>query len=675
MKFPKSSKPAFANKEGVLKETKRKNQDSIYEHVKSMTHINIIANLKKESVSKKRRLTHFSISQNSKDNYLLVTSKMLRSVYTINKLTLPFDDHEKLVYLQKLNGVELGYHHYERTGCVSMTLHLSKCFHEILIDYLIENKNPISLIVDDTTDKGNNHFKIVYFQTIEDTNPVIYFYKLIETKSEKGISSFEAIRDAFMSERRSEFHEYMQNNLVGFASDGAPANVGKNTGTIKYIRDWAKSPIFAIHCLAHRLELAVEHAFNSMTNIESMNKISEYLDRTIRKIHSFYNKGFKRKNSLKTTCQTLKVKFVSLSDIIPIRWVASDFHAMNSIHRMWIALVKDFEVIENDRTFQTKTKVKARMLKYKIIGKNFLVMFYFILDIMNELSFISQNMQKRQGLVINIQNFKNNIDNILFHLKSKNGKYLEFFLNEAICNGEPCHTIENYTISDEVIFNKTVLVEDESEIPDISIYRTALIDALLSQFNSYFPDGHLDSFSVFDPKNIPDPNNYVGIRTYGLSKIKELNQYFKVCENEKILKEWQSVLANILAHPNFCVIKSSLTTASAFWSQTLKWAEWEPCIKRLLHIVLSLPISSAEAERGFSTLKYIRDDHRNRLTPKNMDAIMRLKINGPDDLANFPAEKYAKKWIDGGHLPTDKNIQIRTKKNIDKSSLLKSTLF
>lgn len=201
---------------------------------------------------------------------------------------------------------------------------------------------------------------------------------------------------------------------------------------------------------------------------------------------------------------------------------------------------------------------------------------------------------------------------------TKNGKYSELFLKEASCEKkdkenefEPCRTNENYMNSKIVAFNKKLLRDDKNDIPDVSVYRTALIDALLIQFNSYFPDGHLDSFSVFDPKNMPDPKDYAGIRTYGLTKIKELNQYFKICADEIILNEWQSVIADILVHPNYCVINSSHTTASAFWSQTLKWADWKPCVKRLVYIILSLPISSAEAERGFSTLKYIRDDHRN----------------------------------------------------------------
>lgn len=238
MKFAKSSKSSYATAEGLLKSDRRRNQDSLYEHAKSITHLNIIANLLKESVAKKHRSQSFPVEIPG-ESYLLITAKMFRTVYVINKLSLPFSDHQTVVQLQKLNGIDLGVHHYERSGCYAMTIELSNYFHEILIDNLIENKNPISLIVDDTTDMGNIHYKIVYLQTIEDTNPVIYFYKLLETKSESGISGFEALRDAFMSEKRVEFHDYMQNNLIGFASDGAPTNTGRLTGTIKYIRDWA----------------------------------------------------------------------------------------------------------------------------------------------------------------------------------------------------------------------------------------------------------------------------------------------------------------------------------------------------------------------------------------------------------------------------------------------------
>lgn len=112
----------------------------------------------------------------------------------------------------------------------------------------------------------------------------------------------------------------MQNNFIGFASDGAPANTGRLSGTIKYLRDWVKTPIFAIYCMAHRLELAVQHAFESLKNLPNMNKMNEYLDKTITKTYSFYN-GYdhKRKTHLKETCEKYNQKFYALYQYVGFR--------------------------------------------------------------------------------------------------------------------------------------------------------------------------------------------------------------------------------------------------------------------------------------------------------------------------------------------------------------------
>lgn len=320
----------------------------------------------------------------------------------------------------------------------------------------------------------------------------------------------------------------MVNNLIGFASDGAASNVGRHNGVVKFLRDWAKNPIFAIHCMAHRLELAVQHAFNSITSLENMNKISEYLDKVIKKTYSFYNgQGFKRKDHLKNTCEKLNKKFYALSGIIDIRWVASDYKAMKSMHQMWKPLVQDLDEIKNDRTgFELKTIESAKKIRPKLIGKFFLIMFHFIFDILNELSFASLNMQKRESLIINIHSFKSSLDNIFTYLLTQNGKYLELFLSEAKCEStfdpeifESCRTVDNYVKSNQIVYQGVTLLDDKAEIPDVAHYRAELINALLLQLNAYFPDGHLDNFDVFDPKNMPEQDNYVAIRTYGIEQL------------------------------------------------------------------------------------------------------------------------------------------------------------
>lgn len=138
MMFPKNAKSSFAYEKGVLKETKKKNTDAINDHAKSVIHLNIIANLKENFIiaRKKQRITDLT----PKTNYLDITSKMFRTVYIVNKFSFPFSDHEKVVNPQKINGIDLGYHHYDRKGCTDITNHISEQMHEILINNLIKTK-------------------------------------------------------------------------------------------------------------------------------------------------------------------------------------------------------------------------------------------------------------------------------------------------------------------------------------------------------------------------------------------------------------------------------------------------------------------------------------------------------------------------------------------------------
>jgi len=83
---------------------------------------------------------------------------MMRSVYIEAKINVPFSAHPQIVALQEANGVYLGYHHYERTAATRMTMMISEKMHEILIKSLTSKQSPLSIIVDGSTDAGQNHY-------------------------------------------------------------------------------------------------------------------------------------------------------------------------------------------------------------------------------------------------------------------------------------------------------------------------------------------------------------------------------------------------------------------------------------------------------------------------------------------------------------------------------------
>lgn len=111
MNFPINSKPTLATKHGQLLDTKKKNFDAINSHNKHVSHNSIIENLKRNA-AKRQRTDFFNIQRSEEsrnESKFEITARMIRTVYVINKLTLPFSDHKSIVLLQKLNGLDMGY--------------------------------------------------------------------------------------------------------------------------------------------------------------------------------------------------------------------------------------------------------------------------------------------------------------------------------------------------------------------------------------------------------------------------------------------------------------------------------------------------------------------------------------------------------------------------------------
>ena len=72
--------------------------------------------------------------------------------------------------------------------------------------------------------------------------------------------------------------------------------------------------------------------------------------------------------------------------------------------------------------------------------------------------------------------------------------------------------------------------------------------------------------------------------------------------------------------------------------------QFPKALVRLKALIETFSPSSAECERGFSTMNIVCTDLRNRLAVKNMSSCMFISINGPS-LKDFKATKYARLWL------------------------------
>ena len=85
-----------------------------------------------------------------------------------------------------------------------------------------------------------------------------------------------------------------------------------------------------------------------------------------------------------------------------------------------------------------------------------------------------------------------------------------------------------------------------------------------------------------------------------------------------------------------------------------------PSVLALIDLVLSLPASSAEAERGFSLMKIIKTDWRSRLTDDSVSDLMSIKLDSPE-VKDFDPQPAIDVWLQKKTMPyfSDNRSRLR----------------
>lgn len=582
------------------------------------------------------------------EGVLEITSKMMRTVYMEIKKNIPFDSHLSLVLLQEINGIDMGFHHREKCGATSMMELISSSMHQRLLKHMLSEQLPFSIIVDGSSDISDNHYLSIYFQILEKNVPVVVFYKLVELSSDvtaQGI--YTSVKTALQNED-VDLLNYFRTNLVGFASDGEPTMSGQNNGLIALIRKDSKNHIFSIHCMAHRLELIIKHALET-------NKYFEKFEQIINELFQFYNNNaLKRKSHLRETAFKLGKKIYELNYIYHTRWISSEYQAILNFKKMWEVLASDLDNIRTGGEFDQNTRTLAGKLWKRITSRHFMIILNFLADILQQLSFWSQRMQQKTALLVEFSDFKELFIEAFEHLKYNQGRDLALFMMNIVCDEPGCANIDEVYDNEQVEYNNVVLHNDNpDQVPFLHEIRFPFINSIIDQMKSYFPTVDMKAFKIFRPNEFPI-NAGIAI-SYGTFEITNICDFLKLGECLDLLKDWGNLVVSITDSESFCKFKDNPKTETyAFWSHFLneQGISWTARTKRLLQIILVLPVGSAEAERGFSVMNHIKNKRRSRLTPAHMQDLMRIRLNGVDELEKFPAARYAAEFVKN-HIKTD----------------------
>lgn len=132
--------------------------------------------------------------------------------------------------------------------------------------------------------------------------------------------------------------------------------------------------------------------------------------------------------------------------------------------------------------------------------------------------------------------------------------------------------------------------------------------------------------TIFNPINYPSTKD--GLRNHGQEELEFLIGYYG--STEKGIIDGDSLRNDFMYFKQIAFNFKSLNMAHFIKKIIAEYNNEFPEFAKLAKIASVLPISSADAERGFSAMKRIKTSSRNRISEVKLKQLMMISLQGPE---------------------------------------------
>lgn len=469
-------------------------------------------------------------------------------------------------------------------------------------EYLISDlrKEYFSLIIDETTDISSSKCLALIARYCKNDRILDRFFDLIELESASAKSIFDNIKYAL------EKHNIPLANVIGLGADNCSVMMGNLNGVKALFRE-INPNIVTIGCSCHSMHLCASYAGE---------KLPRSIEQFTRDIYNYFQNSSKRLLELRECQIFAQEKPQNILRPSQTRWLSLQ-QVVTRILQHWSSLELFFTRAALEDNMQ-----RAQLILDSLHNPIYKVYFYFlsyILEVTNKLNLEFQaETPKIQVLLARVTSLYKVI------LKSFLKKsYLEKTDLKDIVVSNP----NNYVLLDDLYCGANVenfLKNNQNQTDPIEIknfklrvleYYIELAKQIKKRFN--FEDDILKFASKFSPRSvltgeyntISQVQDLFPYLTIDIEKldfeyrlISEMNELKKYDDNDMV--QFWSCIANINSELN---------------------EKMFPNVSRVAKIIMSLPHSSATAERVFSQLNLVKTKTRNRLIVKTCGSLLHIK--------------------------------------------------
>ena len=243
--------PRIADKESAfVKGTKNlSNTRNLVRHDCSEQHQKCLDAERVKAAPEKAHLTTALMRLTSQQNDTLL--KLFRTAYCVVKCNMSLRSFESLLSLQECNGLHLGKAYRNRTAACMFIDSIASVIRKRVVDN-IKKAEFFSVMIDGSTDVSVKEQEIVYVKLLKGGRAVTCFLGLIQLRSGDANGILAGLESFFLELNL----ENWKSKVVGLGTDGASVNLGSQGGLGTILKRDAPYLIH-IHCIAHKLELAV----------------------------------------------------------------------------------------------------------------------------------------------------------------------------------------------------------------------------------------------------------------------------------------------------------------------------------------------------------------------------------------------------------------------------------
>ena len=426
----------------------------------------------------------------------------------------------------------------------------------------------VAVMTDETTDVSDKSQVIVTFRYVRDNKPVERFQSFFNPADLTSETLFSLLHDHLSSLIGNE-----PGKLVAQTYDGAAVLSGVNRGVQARMREVYNNAYF-VHCYAHQLILIIQKAASQDSKVRIFFS-------SLAGIPTFFSRSSLRMSVLESITNSRIPRPSST------RWNFKS-QTVNVVYELREELEECFSQLSTSRSSETVSA--AIGLKRMMKDPDFIFWLKFFSQVMPHVDIFSSQIQARNIDAVQVAECVSN-----FQASIQKVRDVIDTMDVASCGSATRRTEE--------------IVEKRREAKEVC-------DVILSQCQERFQfTGHLEASRLLDSCNFAD-----FAKQFPVGIVSSITTFYPCLSKQKLKSE----LEVLYSRPDLNSFKSLSGLLKSFVVLNLTETFCE--LTKLIKILITTPMTTAESERSFSTLKRIKTFLRNTMLNERLNALAVLSI-------------------------------------------------